>query len=114
MLFFTNHGSVFRLRVHEIPDVNRQAKGLPIANLIDIDPKDKITAVVGITDWAEDRYLVMVTRQGTLKKTPARLYSQDRRNGLSAIHVDGGDEHKEVKFDIGADDVIFETTNGKA
>src|SRR5216684_3259772 len=48
MLFFTNHGSVFRLRVHEIPDVNRQAKGLPAANLIDIDPKDKITAVIGI------------------------------------------------------------------
>src|SRR5260370_27594478 len=54
MLFFTNLGSVFRLRVHEIPDVNRQAKGLPAANLIDIDPKDKITARIRITDWAEN------------------------------------------------------------
>ncbi|MDQ6883443.1 MAG: DNA gyrase subunit A [Candidatus Dormibacteraeota bacterium] len=114
MLFFTNHGSVFRLRVHEIPDVNRQAKGLPIANLIDIDPKDKITAVVGITDWAEDRYLVMVTRQGTIKKTPARLYSQVRRNGLIAIDLDEGDELNWVKSSSGSDELIIATTDGKA
>jgi DNA gyrase subunit A len=114
MLFFTNHGSVFRLRVHEIPDVNRQAKGLPIANLIDIDPKDKITAVVGITDWAEDRYLVMVTRQGTIKKTPARLYSQVRRNGLIAIDLDEGDELNWVKLSSGSDELIIATTDGKA
>ena len=114
MLFFTNHGSVFRLRVHEIPDVNRQAKGLPIANLIDIDPKDKITAVVGITDWAEDRYLVMVTRQGTIKKTPARLYSQVRRNGLIAIDLDEGDDLNWVTLSSGSDELIIATTDGKA
>jgi DNA gyrase subunit A len=114
MLFFTNHGSVFRLRVHEIPDVNRQAKGLPIANLIDIDPKDKITAVVGITDWAEDRYLGMVTRQGTIKKTPARLYSQVRRNGLIAINLADGDELDWVKLSAGSDELIIATTDGKA
>src|SRR5438445_240588 len=114
MLFFTNHGSVFRLRVHEIPDVNRQAKGLPIANLIDIDPKDKITAVVGITDWAEDRYLVMVTKQGTIKKTPARLYSQVRRNGLIAINLTDGDELNWVKLSAGSDELIIATTDGKA
>ncbi len=114
MLFFTNHGSVFRLRVHEIPDVSRQAKGLPIANLIDIDPKDKITAVIGITDWAEDRYLVMVTRQGTIKKTPARLYSQVRRNGLIAINLAEGDELNWVKLSAGSDELIIATTDGKA
>src|SRR5947209_14884362 len=114
MLFFTNHGSVFRLRVHEIPDVSRQAKGLPIANLIDIDPKDKITAVVGITDWAEDRYLVMVTKQGTIKKTPARLYSQVRRNGLIAINLTDGDELNWVKLSAGSDELIIATTDGKA
>ena len=114
MLFFTNHGSVFRLRVHEIPDVSRQAKGLPIANLIDIDPKDKITAVIGITDWAEDRYLVMVTKQGTIKKTPARLYSQVRRNGLIAINLADGDELNWVKLSSGSDELIIATTDGKA
>ncbi|HYM51313.1 MAG TPA: DNA gyrase subunit A [Candidatus Limnocylindrales bacterium] len=114
MLFFTNHGSVFRLRVHEIPDVSRQAKGLPIANLIDIDPKDKITAVIGITDWAEDRYLVMVTKQGTIKKTPARLYSQVRRNGLIAINLAEGDELNWVKLSSGSDELIIATTDGKA
>src|SRR5438045_6583471 len=55
MLFFTNHGSVFRLRVQEIPDVTRQAKGLPVANLIAIDPKDEFKAALGITDWPEGR-----------------------------------------------------------
>ena len=114
MLFFTNHGSVFRLRVHEIPDVNRSAKGLPVANLIDIDPKDKITAVIGITDWAEDRYLVMVTKQGTIKKTPARLYSQVRRNGLIAINLAEGDELNWVKLSAGSDELIIATTDGKA
>jgi DNA gyrase subunit A len=114
MLFFTNHGSVFRLRVHEIPDVNRSAKGLPVANLIDIDPKDKITAVIGITDWAEDRYLVMVTKQGTIKKTPARLYSQVRRNGLIAINLTDGDELNWVKLSAGSDELIIATTDGKA
>src|SRR6266581_997677 len=110
----THRGSVFRLRVHEIPDVNRQAKGLPAANLIDIDPKDKITAVIGITDWAEDRYLVMVTKQGTIKKTPARLYSQVRRNGLIAINLTEGDELNWVKLSSGGDELIIATTDGKA
>ncbi|HVH65910.1 MAG TPA: DNA gyrase subunit A [Candidatus Acidoferrum sp.] len=114
MLFFTNHGSVFRLRVHEIPDVHRAAKGLPAANLIDIDPKDKITAIIGITDWAEDRYLVMVTKKGTIKKTPARLYSQVRRNGLIAINLEEGDELDWVKLSTGSDELIIATTDGKA
>ena len=114
MLFFTSHGSVYRLRVHEIPDVSRQAKGLPIANLIDIDPKDKITAVVGITDWAEDRYLMMVTKQGTIKKTPARLYSQVRRNGLIAIDLAEGDELNWVKLSSGSDELLIATSDGKA
>jgi len=114
MLFFTSHGSVYRLRVHEIPDVSRQAKGLPIANLIDIDPKDKITAVVGITDWAEDRYLMMVTKQGTIKKTPARLYSQVRRNGLIAIDLTEGDELNWVKLSSGSDELLIAASDGKA
>jgi DNA gyrase subunit A len=114
MLFFTSHGSVYRLRVHEIPDVSRQAKGLPIANLIDIDPKDKITAVVGITDWAEDRYLMMVTKQGTIKKTPARLYSQVRRNGLIAIDLAEGDELNWVKLSSGSDELLIASGDGKA
>ena len=114
MLFFTSHGSVYRLRVHEIPDVSRQAKGLPIANLIDIDPKDKITAVVGITDWAEDRYLMMVTKQGAIKKTPARLYSQVRRNGLIAIDLTEGDELNWVKLSSGSDELLIAASDGKA
>src|SRR3989475_808380 len=83
-------------------------------DLVDIDPKDKITAVIGITDWAEDRYLVMVTKQGTIKKTPARLYSQVRRNGLIAINLTEGDELNWVKLSSGGDELIIATTDGKA
>src|SRR5437868_3341753 len=84
----------------------------------DLVPKEdvvvKLTAVVGITDWAEDRYLVMVTKQGTIKKTPARLYSQVRRNGLIAIDLDEGDELNWVKLSSGSDELIIATTDGKA
>src|SRR5207245_8996466 len=114
MLLLPHTGSGARLRVYEIPDVNRHAKGLPAANLIDIDPKDNITAVIGITDWAEDRCLVMVTKQGTIKKTPARLYSQVRRNGLIAINLAEGDELNWVKLSSGGDELIIATTDGKA
>src|SRR5204862_4712619 len=96
------------------PDASGQAQGLHVANLVDIDPKDKITAVVGITDWAEDRYLVMVTKQGTIKKTPARLYSQVRRNGLIAINLTYGDALNWVKLSAGSDELIIATTDGKA
>src|SRR2546422_453570 len=80
----------------------------------DLVPKEEITAVIGITDWAEDRYLVMVTKQGTIKKTPARLYSQVRRNGLIAINLAEGDELNWVKLSSGGDELIIATTDGKA
>jgi len=69
MLFFTNRGRVFRLRTHEIPDVKRQAKGLPVINLIEIDQGERITALIAVDGFSDEQYLVMATRLGQIKKT---------------------------------------------
>ncbi len=114
MLFFTQRGRVFRLRVHEIPDVSRQAKGLPIINLIEVDPDEKITAALTLPAFTEDQYLLMVTRQGLIKKTPARAYEQVRRNGLIAIALTEGDALDWVQVSSGSDEVLIASSDGKA
>src|SRR4030081_1616759 len=92
MLFFTNRGRVYRLRTHEIPDVKRQAKGIPIINLIEIDQGEKVTALIDMEHFSDEQYLVMVTKLGQIKKTPAAAYSAVRRNGLNALKLGGGGE----------------------
>ena len=83
---------VYRLRTHEIPDVKRQAKGLPVINLIDLDQGEKVTALIDMEEFSDSQYLVMVTKLGQIKKTPAAAYSAVRRNGLIAINLQGDDE----------------------
>jgi len=114
MLFFTQRGRVFRLRVHEIPDVSRQAKGLPIINLIEVDPDERITAALTLPAFTEDKYLLMVTRQGQIKKTPARAYEQVRRNGLIAIALAEEDALDWVQVSSGSDEVLIASSDGKA
>ncbi|MFN2568579.1 MAG: DNA gyrase subunit A [Candidatus Dormibacteria bacterium] len=113
MLFFTNRGRVFRLRTHEIPDVKRQAKGLPVINLIDMDQREKVTALIDMETFSEEQYLVMVTRCGQIKKTPAAAYSAVRRNGLIAINLQDDDELSWVRRSSGGDDVLIVTRRGK-
>ena len=72
MLFFTNRGRVFRLRTHEIPDVKRQAKGIPIINLIEVDQGEKVTALIDMEVFSDEQYLVMVTKLGQIKKLQRR------------------------------------------
>ena len=113
MLFFTNRGRVFRLRTHEIPDVKRQAKGIPIINLIEIDQGEKVTALIDMERFSDEQYLVMVTKLGQIKKTPAAAYSSVRRNGLIAIKLEEGDELNWVRRSSGGDQVIVVTRQGK-
>jgi DNA gyrase subunit A len=113
MLFFTNRGRVFRLRTHEIPDVKRQAKGLPVINLIEIDSGEKVTALIDMEQFSDEQYLVMVTKLGQIKKTPAAAYSAVRRNGLIAIKLEDGDELNWVKRSSGGDQVLVVTRQGK-
>ena len=113
MLFFTNRGRVFRLRTHEIPDVRRQAKGIPVINLIEVDQGERVTALIDMEKFGDDEYLVMVTNLGMIKKTPAAAYSAVRRNGLIAMNLQEGDELNWVRRSSGHDELLIVTRQGK-
>jgi len=115
MLFFTHSGRVFQLRVHEVPERERQAKGMPINNLIDIGSNERITAVfVRPETESEAHYMLMVTKNGYIKKTAMAEYANVRRNGLIAINLQEGDELDWVTPTTGRDDVLIATELGKA
>jgi DNA gyrase subunit A len=115
MLFFTQSGRVFQLRVHEVPERERQAKGMSINNLIDIGPNERITAVfVRPETDSEAHYMLMVTKNGYIKKTAMAEYANVRRNGLIAIKLQEGDELDWVTPTSGQDEVIIATELGKA
>ena len=113
MLFFTNRGRVFRLRTHEIPDVKRQAKGIPIINLIEVEQGEKVTALIDMEQFSDEQYLVMATKLGQIKKTPAAAYAAVRRNGLIAMKLEDGDELNWVRRSSGGDDLLVVTRQGK-
>ena len=116
MLFFTQSGRVFQLRVHEVPERDRTAKGQPINNLIEIGQGERITAVFvrPESDDESARYMLMVTRSGSIKKTAMKEYANVRRNGLIAINLQPGDELLWVTPTSGNDDIIIATQGGKA
>src|ERR671936_629120 len=115
MLFFTQSGRVFQLRVHEVPERERQAKGVHINNLIDIGTNERITAVfVRPESESEAHYMLMVTKTGYIKKTAMAEYANVRRNGLIAINLQEGDELDWVTPTSGSDEVIIATELGKA
>ena len=114
MLFFTDSGKVYRIRTHEIPDASRQSKGIPVVNLIEIQPRDTITSIVAIREWSDDHYLFSATRDGMIKKTPATEYRSVMRNGKIAMALVGDDKLKWVTLTSGDHEVIFATTDGKS
>ncbi len=114
LLFFTNRGRVFRLRTHEIPDVSRQAKGLPVINLIEVEQAEKVTAMVTVDAYSDETYMVMATKLGQVKKTPSAAYAVVRRNGLIAMNLGDGDELNWVRISTGSDEVLLVTRAGKA
>jgi DNA gyrase subunit A len=115
MLFFTQSGRVFQLRVHEVPERERQAKGVSVNNLIDIGPNERISAVfVRPETEAEAHYMLMVTKNGYIKKTALTEYANVRRNGLIAINLQEGDELNWVTPTTGGDDILIATALGKA
>ncbi len=115
MLFFTQSGRVFQLRVHEVPERERQAKGVPVNNLIDVGPNERISAVfVRPESETEAHYMLMVTKNGYIKKTALAEYANVRRNGLIAINLQEGDELDWVMPTSGSDDILMATALGKA
>ncbi len=119
MLFFTQKGKCFWLRVYEIPEGSRTSKGRAIQNLINIEQDDKVKAFICTQDLKDEdyinsRYVVMATKKGQVKKTSLEQYSRPRTNGINAITVRDGDELLEAKLTTGASQVVLAVKSGKA
>ena len=112
LMFFTNFGRAYRMKAYEIPEAGRTARGTAIINLLQLQPGEKISAVIPVKEWDENNYLIMATRDGIVKKTKMQDYSNIRKTGLLAISLREGDELIEVKITDGNDDVILITKNG--
>jgi len=114
ILFFTDKGRCYWLKVHELPESGRTAKGRSIVNLLDKDKDDNITAFVAVKEFREDQYLIMATEKGTIKKTVLSAYGNVRKGGLNAINLAAGDRLIEVKMTDGKNDIVIGTSNGFA
>ncbi|MGH7736844.1 MAG: DNA gyrase subunit A [Candidatus Tyrphobacter sp.] len=114
VLFFTNKGRVYRLRAYEIPDTTRQARGTALVNLLTLPPGEEATAVFPIDKFDGEKYLVMVTRRGVIKKTKLGEFANVRRSGLIALNLDEGDELLAVDLSDGSRDIILGTLRGMA
>ena len=113
LMFFTNTGKVYRLKAYEIPEASRTARGTAIINLMQLQPGEKITAVIPISEYQEGNYLFMATKNGIVKKTQIREYANIRKTGLSAIHLREDDELIEVKKTDHTKDIILVTKYGQ-
>ena len=114
ILFFTDKGKVYWLKVHEIPQVGKAGKGRAIVNMIQISRQEKITAFVNVREFSSDKYLIMATRKGLVKKTNLSAFKNPRRDGIFAIKLNPEDTLIEVKQTDGNDDIILATAKGMA
>ena len=112
IMFFTNMGKVYRLKTYEIPEASRTARGTAIVNLLQLMPDEKVTAVIPILKYREDRYLFMCTKNGIVKKTKITEYANVRKSGLAAITLKEGDELIEVKATDNRKDILLVTKHG--
>ena len=112
IMFFTNKGRVYRLKAYEIPESSRTARGTAIVNLLQLQPQEKITAVISLREYKDDRYLFMATRNGMVKKTKIQEYENIRKNGLQAISLREDDELIEVKVTNSQKDIFLVTKDG--
>lgn len=114
VLFFTDKGRVYRLKCYEVPEGSRQSKGMNIANLLPIASDEKVTSMIRVPEFDEDKYLVMVTRQGIVKRISLNAYNTARKGGLIALELNEGDELAWVRLTDGNQQVVVATKNGLA
>src|SRR5690606_12583016 len=119
LLFFTEFGKLYWLKVYEVPEGNKGAKGRPIQNIINIEPGDKIRSVINVKtlnddDYINNNYIIMCTEQGIIKKTLLEAYSRPRQNGIIAININEGDRLLNVALTNGDNDIVIATSAGKA
>ena len=113
ILFFTDKGKVYRIKGYEIPEYSRQAKGLPIINLLQIEKGEKISSIISISNENENKYLIFATKNGLVKKTAVEEYSNIRSSGKIAISLKDDDELIDVKLSDGDNKVILGSTSGR-
>ncbi|HRH33576.1 MAG TPA: DNA gyrase subunit A [Catalimonadaceae bacterium] len=119
LLVFTNSGRMFWVKVYELPEGNKTAKGRPLQNIINIEKEDKVRAVINVkslkdADYINNNYLVMCTVNGTIKKTTLEAFSRPRQAGIIAIGINEGDQLLDVKMTSGNDEIIIATYKGRA
>lgn len=114
ILFFTDKGRCYWLKVHEIPEAGRAARGRSLLNLLQKEKEENITAFVAVKEFTENQYLVMATEKGTIKKTVLAAYGNVRKGGINAINLVSGDRLIEVKMTEGNNDLVLGTRNGFA
>ena len=112
LLFFTNFGRVYRMKAYEIPEAGRTARGTAIINLLQLNPGEKISAIIPFNDYGENKNLFMVTKKGIVKKTSVMEYGNIRKNGLIAINLKDDDELIEVKITDNDSDIFLVTRHG--
>ena len=112
ILFFTNKGKLYKLRGFDIPEAGRTAKGAAIVNLLQLDPGEKIAAVIPLKSFADAEYLIMNTKKGLVKKTPLNEYNTDRKTGLIAITLKDEDELIDVRLSNGKNNIVLVTKKG--
>ena len=112
ILYFTNKGKLYKLRGFDIPEAGRTAKGTAIVNLLQLDPGEKIAAVIPLKSFADAEYLIMNTKKGLVKKTPLNEYNTDRKTGLIAITLKDEDELIDVRLSNGKNNIVLVTKKG--
>lgn len=114
LLFFTNKGRVFRLKTYEVPATNLSAKGVAIVNLLQLQPEEKVSAVINLSKLHKTGHLFMCTVRGVVKKTPLEQYQNVRQSGLISINLDDGDELKWIRMTDGDNEIVISTSLGQA
>lgn len=113
LMFFTNTGKAHKIKAYEIPEATRTARGIPAVNFLNLMQRERITAVIPIKEFSEEKYLIGVTKQGTIKKTAMSSFDTNRKTGLIAMNLKEGDELIGIQETSGTNNVIIVTKNGK-
>lgn len=114
LMFFTSFGKAHKIKAYEIPEATRTAKGTPAVNFLNLLQRERISAVMPIKEFSDDKYLITVTKYGTIKKTALSQFDTNRKSGLIAINLKDGDELVGIRETSGKDNVVIVTKNGKS
>jgi len=114
MLFFSDKGKVYSEKVYQIPDADRTAKGIPLVNILALDPSERVTAAIAVSDFSAHGYCMLATTRGRVKRVVMEEFASVRPSGLIAMNLDEGDQLGWARVTSGKDEVIFVTENGQA